>query len=125
MSASRKPYYECHITMEHPIEDREKVKRAVETLGRRFSSIEGDILLGGGVKFYATRHYNHRKGYGAVLQALMLAAAALASQGANPTRRKVESVLFDDRSTKTGKCVGGCIACHLDDLVGGTRDSIS
>ncbi|CAN7603481.1 hypothetical protein [Bosea sp. LjRoot237] len=114
-----KSYYECHVTMEAPAADndnRQRVKAAVDAIGWKFSAIEGDIVLGDGVKLYATRHFNTRLGDDRVVSLLHDAADTLAAQSINVVRRKVERVLFDDRSAKVRPCDGGCLECHLDDL---------
>jgi hypothetical protein len=111
-----KTYYECHITIEAREPLRGYVRSCVEALGWKFSAIDGDIVMGDGVKMYATRHYNARIPEDEMVLMLMSAADQLRVKGLNITRRKVERVIFDDRSAKVKPCDGGCIECHLDDL---------
>lgn len=120
-----KEYYEVHITL------LETDKRAIENLRKeveehkwKFSVIDGDPTLGDGIKCYATRHYNVRKGEDTVLNELMRFAVHLSKTGYQVIRRKIEKVIFDDRSdTVTFKCNGGCFGCHLDDYVDGIPTS--
>lgn len=86
----------------------------VERLKWKFSVIDGDPVMGEGIKCYATRLFNERLGTEAVTNELLTIAAHLHEAGCNVIRRKVEQVLFDDRSDKVN-CTGGCVACHLDD----------
>lgn len=112
-----KSYYECHVTMECPSEgDRRVAKAATEEAGWKFSVISGDIVLGNGHKAYATRHYNARLPEDRVMAMLLGTAKALELRGIKVVRRKVERVIFDDRSSKVRPCDGGCVECHLDDL---------
>lgn len=118
-----KSYYELHITMEAADStEREKVQLKVEDLGWKFSAIDGDIVLGGGVKLYATKHLNAKLDEPHVVRFLHDVADEIKTAGITVTRRKVERVIYDDRSSKVRpeSCTGGCIACHLDDLKGGT-----
>ena len=110
-------YYECHITIEAAPEDKEKIKSIVEQLKWKFSAIEGDIVLGNGVKYYATMHYNYRLSETEVLSILHGTADTIETWF-KVVRRKVELVIYDDRSSKVKPCNGGCIECHLDDLKG-------
>jgi len=107
-------YYECHITLEG---NSNEIKTHVEELKWKFSSISGDIILGDGVKCYATRHFNTKLSFTKVFEKLMDTAYELENKGIKVIRRKVEHVLYDDRSVKVN-CNGGCIECHLDDLKG-------
>jgi hypothetical protein len=91
------------------------IRPLVESLKWKFSVIDGDILLGDGAKCYATRLFNERVGQAAVTAHLLAVARKLQRGGCNVIRRKVELVLFDDRSSKM-RCVGRCIECHLDDV---------
>ena len=105
-------YYECHITMEG---DPKTIRPIVEKTKWKFSAIHDDIVLGEGLKCYATMHYNIRKTEDEVLQKLLDTAASIANTGIKVLRRKVERVMFDDRIDKPGTCNGACVGCHLDD----------
>lgn len=107
-------YYECHVTL---LGLPEQIRPHVEALRWKFSAIDGDPVLGAGIKCYATRHFHVRHGQDEVLQWLLNAAALLRGQGLEVLRRKVELVVFDDRSVKT-QCTGACVECHLDDYLG-------
>lgn len=111
-----KTYYECHVTMEAEPADRDKVAAAVDAIGWKFSAIDGDIVLGAGTKFYATRHFNARLREGDVLARLLDAASRIGLAGIKVTRRKVERVIFDDRSASVRPCDGACPECHLEDI---------
>lgn len=114
-----KSYYECHITM---LGDPKKVEPLVKSLKWKFSAIDGDPTLGDGIKLYATRHYNSRMEQGRVLDELLITATKLEEFGIEVIRRKIELVIYDDRSsTVSFKCKGGCPECHLDDLPGQMR----
>src|SRR5690348_2491124 len=105
-------YYECHVTL---LGDPSTIKPCVERLRWRFSCIDGDPVLGDGIKCYATRHFHVRHGHSGVQAQLFAAAEQLQAWGLSVVRRKVELVVFDSRSVKV-QCTGGCPECHLDDL---------
>lgn len=102
------------------------IRPQVELIHWKFSCIDGDILMGDGVKCYATRHFHAKYGQEVITQRLHEAADILRTRLGGRlgfeavVRRKVELVLFDDRSIKT-QCTGGCPECHLDDLREGGR----
>src|ERR1051325_7475371 len=104
-------YFECHVTL---MGDATTIRPEVEKRKWKFSVIDGDPVLGDGIKCYATRLFNRRLGQEDVQNQLLTIAAELSSLGFNVLRRKVELVIFDDRSTKV-RCNGGCKECHLDD----------
>ncbi len=112
---STKQYYECHITM---LGDKEKLKPIVEFHKWKFSAIDGDPTLGDGIKCYATRHYNTKLNPDTVLYALHWVADDLERNGIEVIRRKIERVIYDDRSStvRLGSCNGACPECHLDEL---------
>jgi hypothetical protein len=79
------------------------------------SSIDGDPVFGEGIKCYATRLFNRRLGHDVVQNELFAVAEYLKGCGFTVLRRKIERVIFDDKSSKV-RCSGGCVECHLDDL---------
>ncbi len=113
MDNKTKSYYECHVTM---LGDPEKIKPIVESLTNwKFSAINGDPVLGDGVKCYATYFYKARFDQASVVSALHSIAQILNEAGCNVIRRKVELVMYDDRSSAVNTCDGACVECHLDD----------
>ncbi len=95
-------YYECHITMNG---DPEVVKPLVELTGWRFSAINGDMIMGKGIKCYATMLYSTLRSEKFCVDELIRAADFLVRHNVQVTRRKMERVIYDD---KTGKCDGAC-----------------
>lgn len=108
----QKRYYECHVTM---MGNPQTIRLEVEKLKWKFSVIDGDPVLGEGVKCYATRLFNTKLGTNEIVSQLLEVASVLSNYGFKVLRRKVELVIYDDRSTKV-RCTGGCVECHLDDL---------
>lgn len=88
-------YYECHITLEG---ERSAVEQAVKSVGWKFSAIDGDPVMGKGVKCYATKHYNSKIPSEAVVAEVETTADELRSRGCNVTREKVELVIHDTRA---------------------------
>lgn len=89
------PYFECHITCEG---DKVEIAKAVAEIGWIFSAIDNDIVLGAGVKSYATKHVNAEKySQQSVTDSLMFAKDALILRGVKVIRAKVELVVFDER----------------------------
>lgn len=97
-SRSRPVYYELHVTLEAAKQDWPRLKADVENLGWKFSAIDGDPILGPGVKCYATKHL-HQSPEVWPESIVRRAALALKQWGWTVTREKVELVLYD-RSLK-------------------------
>ncbi len=99
-----KNYFECHITM---LGDPKEIEPLVKNTGWKFSAINGDPVLGDGVKCYATMLFSSLKTEKFCLDMLLITANLLQGAGVEVLRRKVERVIYDDRSDKI-VCDGGC-----------------
>lgn len=107
-----KSYYEAHVTI---LADPDIAKPIIESLKWKFSAIDGDINFGDGVKCYATRQFNAKISQEEMVKTLHNVADEIEANGLNVIRRKVELVIYDDRSSLVRPCSGGCIECHIDD----------
>lgn len=110
---SFKPYYEVHITM---LGTPAAIRPYVESHGWKFSAIDGDPVLGDGLKCYATTFFNRKLEPEEVIRRRNAVADALVAVGIKVIRRKVELVIDDDRGELAGACNGSCPGCHLDDI---------
>lgn len=105
-------YYEAHITM---LGDPDKIEPIVKATGWKFSKIDGDPTLGSGIKCYATKHFKATIDKEDVLCMLHLVANTLKNHNSNVIRRKIELVIYDDRSsTVRFQCNGLCPECKTD-----------
>lgn len=104
-----KAYYEAHITL---IADPVSVKPYIESSRNpwKFSVIDGDPVLGEGIKCYATMFFNVKRPQAEVLQLLHAKADHLKGVGFNVVRRKIEKVIYDDKMDKVS-CEGACLEC--------------
>lgn len=91
-----KQYYECHVTLDRPEGSGvEALKEVIEAEGWKFSAIEGDPILGDGVKCYSTIHYSVNRSFASVRGLLYAHASALRAHGFTVKREKVELVMWD------------------------------
>ncbi len=104
-----KNYFECHVTM---VGDKAMIKTMTEELRWKFSAIDGDPVLGAGVKCYATMLYSaavHTQE--SCVEKTINIADRLSGFGVKILRRKVELVVFDDRDV-SDVCDGGYCAVN-------------
>lgn len=107
---SANTYYEAHITMAG---NPELIEPVVKATGWKFSKIDEDPTLGLGIKCYATKHFKASIDKEDVLCILHLIANVLQTNNCNVIRRKIELVLYDDRSsTVRFTCNGLCPECR-------------
>lgn len=92
----RTPYYELHITFLEKKEQELRVKLFVEVYGWKYSIIDGDPVLGEGVKMYATIHFPTSYGIKRVKDTLLWTSNRLQAAGFNVIRNKIECVVFDE-----------------------------
>ncbi len=85
-----RPYYECHVTFMTSEGD-------PRITGWKFSAIDGDPVLGAGVKSYLTRQFKDSKPLADVIAEVEFAAAQLRDSGLRVLRRKVEHVIYDTK----------------------------
>lgn len=102
-----KPYYECHITMmPQVVRSSPELPAYLEKLtGWRFSQIDGDPVLGHGVKCYLTKHYpastntSHATAEADRIIVLMgNVADKIRNAGLDVIRQKIELVVFDTKA---------------------------
>lgn len=92
-----KQYFELHLTIEEPSDRKQFVETTVEALGWKFSAIDNDIILGDGVKMYATTHMHRDWSPADAVRHLEHGSAELAKSGVNVIRKKLEQVIYDAR----------------------------
>ena len=91
-----KNYYECHVTFMASTDD-DPATMAPTATGWKFSQIDGDPVLGGGVKSYFTRQFRESIPLEDVRYRVDEIAEVLTAQGYEVLRRKVELVVYDSK----------------------------
>jgi len=97
MGVKMASYYECNITL---LDDKEKCQKEIQEINWSFSCIDNDIILGKGIKCYATYHYNEKYSKEIIIKEVNKFADILISKGLNVIREKVELVIYDSKSSK-------------------------
>lgn len=88
---------ECHITLDGPAQF-QAAKKLGEEYGFHFSKINGDEEMGPGIKGYLTRSSN--KEFNFEFHAKLLAMCErLEFAGIHWARRKIESIIVDERNS--------------------------
>lgn len=90
--------YECHITLE--LTNIAYIEELIESMGWKFSKIDGDPVLGEGVKCYATAHFNASKNVSEVIEEMSHVAGSLHVCGYKVIRQKVELIVYDTKRKK-------------------------
>lgn len=90
-----KPYYEVHITFMQ-----EKNSSIFVSDRWKFSMIDGDPILGKGVKCYLTRQYPRSKSTNVIKNEIEEIASRLTKLNCKVIRKKIELVIFDERVTQ-------------------------
>lgn len=103
-------YYEAHITL---LGNPDKLEPIIKSIKWKFSKIDGDPNFGDGIRCYATRQYNGNLNKKSVLLDLHSKANILEQHG-TVIRKKIELVIYDDRSSLINfTCSGNCPECTL------------
>lgn len=89
-----KNYYECHITLKSRRADKEDLE---EITNWKFSIIDGDPVLGDGVKSYLTKQYSTKLDLTEVTDFLLATSHLVQNLGFEVIREKIELVVYDDR----------------------------
>jgi len=91
-----KPYYECHVTFMSQPTLLSEIARELKKW--KTSAIDGDPLLGDGVKCYLTRHYSGDESREILHADMDHAAQRLKSRSLEVLRHKIELVVWDSRA---------------------------
>lgn len=89
--------YECHITIDYIHKDRKDLQVLVESHEWKFSAIDGDPVLGNGVKCYATKHFAFKTSIVDVILDMKCIAQYIKGLGYNVCREKVEVIIYDTK----------------------------
>lgn len=97
-----KPYYECHITIQHShcSLELERIQDAIEDNGWKYSVIDGDPTIGDGCFCYATTHISAKAELKTVIDQMAAVAESLSAQDMRVIRQKVELVVYDTKQKK-------------------------
>jgi hypothetical protein len=87
-------YYECHVTM---LGDPDKIEKDTNSIGWKFSKIDGDPILGVGIKCYATKHFPAKDVVGDVVEKVKGVSLFMRLAGHQVLRDKVELVVYDSK----------------------------
>lgn len=94
----RQEYYECHITLSTETnKSKDDLKCIVESIGWVFSCIDNDIVLGQGIKCYATKHFNKKFDIAYIMNEVVKASKNISYLGGKVIREKIELVLYDTK----------------------------
>lgn len=93
MMKPMKTYYECHVTFLLPSDAPTPL-----LTGWAFSSIDGDPVLGKGVKSYFTRQFRDSVSLEHVIWEVEVVAGVLREMGLKVLRTKVEHVVYDSKT---------------------------
>jgi len=91
-----KNYYECHVTF-MALPDSDSTSMGPTGMGWKFSQIDGDPVLGAGVKSYFTRQFRESLQLDSVKAEVDQVAEVLIAEGYEVLRRKVELVVYDSK----------------------------
>lgn len=97
MVYTMKQYYEVHITFKTPSKEAAEAFTKKKAPTWTFSAIDGDIILGAGIKCYLTKHFNIRTTEDDVLEELNNTAKNIDCMGIDVIRKKIELVVYDER----------------------------
>jgi hypothetical protein len=87
--------YECHITM---LGDADQIEQVVNGTDWHFSKIDGDPVLGVGVKCYATKNYKKSEmSLDNCVSTMETVAESIKEQHIEVVRMKVEEIVYDRR----------------------------
>jgi|WetSurMetagenome_2_1015567.scaffolds.fasta_scaffold633112_2 hypothetical protein len=89
-----KPYYECHITFVAP---KQNGKELEELTQWKFSQIDGDPVLGSGIKSYLTKHYPARITTDFIISQMDDIAIQMLNFNYEVLRQKIELVVYDTK----------------------------
>jgi hypothetical protein len=85
--------FECHITVEANVKDRNALERCGESFGWKTSFIQGDPDLGAGNRFFFTKHFDN---FDLARDKTNEMATIVKDFGS--IRKKIEEVLMDTRA---------------------------